>query len=50
MLKQLKFAVSCRSSTMPVRSNRQTPELDPMDGNNHTQYGISTLPSFTSDF
>ncbi|OQR69094.1 glutamate receptor, partial [Tropilaelaps mercedesae] len=51
MLKQLKFAVSCRSSTMPVRSSRQTLELDTVDANNHAnQYGISTLPSFTSDF
>lgn len=45
MLKQLKFAISCRSFTMPVKGAK-TPEIDSNGGD----YRISTLPSFTSDF
>lgn len=45
MMKQLKFAISCRSSTMPVKGNKP-PEVDSNGGD----YRISTLPSFTSDF
>lgn len=45
MLKQMKFAISCRSSVIPA-SGSKPPEVESNGGD----YRISTLPSFTSDF
>ncbi|XP_064489275.1 glutamate receptor ionotropic, kainate 3-like [Ornithodoros turicata] len=45
MLKQLKFAISCRSSTMPAKSDKPL-ELESNGGD----YRIATVPSFQSDF